>query len=184
MCEEVSKINVQTAKTLSLMTIPIPYFYFKNLFFPSNGPFAPNTNLLSTQNGSKYSTFIRNNRQRLATTGVSNSGTEFNIYNEVVQHFQDQLKIPISCWDPCSLTNLQKRLSAVNTLLDVGDGCCIKCSMELDEVMQAWESQDVVFLSSNLENPSSKCSVPEAWIDRCQNKTFVIFISKFINFFF
>lgn len=172
MCEEVSKINVQTAKTLSLLTIPIPYFYFKNLFFPSNGAFAPNTNLLSSQSGSKYGPFIRNNRQRLATTGVSNSGTVFNIYNEVVEHFQDQLKIPISCWDPCSLTNLQKRLSAVNTLLDVGDGCCIKCSMELDEVMQAWESQDVIFLSSNLENPSSQCSVPEAWIDRCQGRTF------------
>ena len=128
MQESFSRVEANNSYVINLAAIPISYGDFRKLFYPNNTEFSPNLHLVNA-NDISLSSLIRNDKQ--TTIDSSLHSKTFNLFREMLQIYEENLKVPSNCWSSCSLTNFQNTLSHIKTLFDVGDSCCIKCSLTL-----------------------------------------------------
>ena len=138
MVEKLQEVHVSNHHNIVLACIPIPYYHFKQLFYPTNTDFAPNVRWVSEQ-GKAVGRYIRNDEQWVHNTSLH--GKHFELFHEMLTHYEHHLNATKDCWSSCSLTKFQETLSRINTLLDVGDSCCIRCSLTLDEMFSSMEQQ-------------------------------------------
>jgi len=125
------------AKNISLQAIDVSYATFREMFYNTNNSFQPNLNVIV-----QHSNLLRNNKQQKVTE--HGAGREpFNLFNDVMEHYETDLSLPRNCWSACSLTNMERTIANQKTLFDVGGSCNIPCSMTLDEFFNALEDQGV-----------------------------------------
>lgn len=93
---------------------------FRDLFYASNNNeiFALNC----SHTGSK--TEITFNEQTY-------SDGSFNLLNEILMKYSEDLGVQRECFEPCSLIEIQKQISCIDTLCDI---CDVKCSLKWSEV--------------------------------------------------
>lgn len=99
---------------------------FRALFYASNNNEAFMLNCSDTASKAN----ITFNELFYETTNTGEL-QRFNLINEVVSKYSDDLKVLVDCFEPCSLIEIQKQLSKVKTLCDI---CDIKCSLTWSEV--------------------------------------------------
>lgn len=140
MQETFSAVELNRAFVINLGVIDISYVTFRDLFFSTNSEFTPNLQA-AIASSNDFSKYILNKSQKVILE--SGDYRDFRIFNEMLVHYEENLGVTSDCWSSCSLTNFQNNIARQKTLFNVGDGCCIKCSLTLDEFFSAIEQQGV-----------------------------------------
>lgn len=143
MQESFARVEVNNSHVISLAAIDISYHDFRRIFYPNNTEFSPN---LVNIRRYDISNLIANDSQIVIDSSLRKK--QFNLFREMLQVYEEYLKVPSNCWSSCSLTNFQNTLSHIMTLFDVGDSCCIKCSLTLDEFFLSIEQQGIQMSNS------------------------------------
>lgn len=117
---------------------------FREIFYASNGNelFILNcTNSITVTcsgedisvNPFNYMTF---NKLNYMKTGDSTE-LSFNLINEVLTRYADDLGVLRDCFEPCSLIDIEKQLNAIRNLCDI---CDVKCSLKWSDVIATIKS--------------------------------------------
>lgn len=157
MKENMNSVKLNNNININLAAISITYDNFRKLFYYQNSDFSPSVTAF-TVSGENIKEYIYNDNQHVITS--DGSIRKFNLFRELLNVYETKLGSSSNCWDSCSLTNFQKTISQINTLLDVGGSCCISCSLTLDEFFNSIEQQGVE-LSGNTFPRDLNYAVPK-----------------------
>ncbi len=137
MAEDMPTIHKDCATTQHLAPIDVTWNQFHNLFYFNNGGFTPNTSLSCVCPFDK----IIENDGKVLTDGNCRS-KDYNLMNELLEHYTEHLEESPLCWDVCSRVEFEKKVSSIKSLFDVGV-CNVKCSLSLDEFFDSLSAHGI-----------------------------------------
>ena len=117
---------------VELNAIDISENDFRDLFYASNGHeiFALNCANELDKTNITFNTQVYQG----ADLGIELS---FNLLNQVLTSYSEDLAVPRECFEPCSLIDIEKQLTNIRTLCDI---CEVKCSLRWSEVIATLRS--------------------------------------------
>jgi hypothetical protein len=137
MAEDMPEIHQDCSTTRYLAPIDVTWNQFHNLFYFNNGGFTPNTSLGCL---CPFDSLIGHGDKTISDAGGRNK--DYVLMNELLEHYTEHLEESPLCWDVCSRVEFEKKVSAINSLFDVGI-CNVKCSMSLDEFFSSMAAHGV-----------------------------------------
>ena len=79
----------------------------------------------------------------------------------ILRNAEDDLEVPIDCWEDCSVLNMEKILTRIQTILDVGGDCGKVCALSYCEFLDVLKSLGVAVVDFKAGTISESGSCPE-----------------------
>ena len=117
---------------VELEAIDLSENIFRDLFYASNGQELFALNCAHTL-VNPHMTF----NEQTYENGEGDLDLSFNLLNEVLNQYSTDLGVLRSCFEPCSLIEIEKQLTGIRTLCDI---CEVKCSLKWSEVIATLRS--------------------------------------------
>ena len=140
--QELPGISAEDAHVVELTPVNITAQEFKQLFYPNGDKFQ--LAKFESLSGSLQQKLLLKNQK--IYDAACNKIIDFNLVTTIQTNLATDLDLNTNCWDSCSLIELQKNLTEVQSFLDVGNSCNI-CAMNYNEYLGILQGLGVDLIS-------------------------------------
>lgn len=166
LCNEMTRINKNTAEYYNFTPIDISYADFHSLFFPNNSYFTLNTtnygkNKISPSNLKTYIT-INTQTERIyfnEDLTVPPQDISFNLLSKVLSHYQYNMSSQY--WSIESTIQINRQLSSLKTIFNFQEKCCNNTIHKYPEEDKCKCKSKCINSSSCAEKNSTKITIDD-----------------------
>lgn len=151
-------VEEQGTHVITLDPIDLNASEFRQLFYPNGNSFdfSGCEVALSDQ--------LRN-KITLNKLSYDNGQCKLNLRGSILTNAADDLDVAVECWEDCSVINLERQLSRLRTILDVGGNCPKVCALSYCEYLDVLKELGVAVVDMTTGVVSSTVDVGEQTID-------------------